>query len=105
MPSIRRWRGSMPDLTPSGLRRILTLRRFPVLRDAEVGELTMLAENVTEVVLPPRTVVVHAGSRLDALHLVLTGEITTLGAPRTTWGPHQVFGALEVLADREASHT
>ena len=95
----------MPDLTPSGLRRILTLRQFPVLRDAELGELTMFAENVTEVVLPAGTAVASAGSRLAALHLVLSGEIATIGIARTTWGPRQIFGALEVLAHRDAAQT
>jgi len=95
----------MPDLTPSGLRRILMLRQFPVLCDAELGELTMFAENVTEVVLPAGTAVASAGSRLAALHLVLSGEIATIGIPRTTWGPRQIFGALEVLADRDAAQT
>ena len=81
------------------------LRQFPILCDAELGELAMFAENVTEVVLPANTIVASAGSRLDALHLVLTGEIATTGRQRRTWGPHQVFGGLEVLANREASQT
>lgn len=95
----------MPDITPSTLRRILTLKQFPILRDAELGELAMFAENVTEVVLPANTLVASAGSRLGALHLVLTGQIATTGGQRRAWGPCEVFGALEVLADREASQT
>lgn len=95
----------MRDITPSTLRRILMLRQFPILCDAELGELAMFAENVTEVVLPAGTTVASAGSRLDALHLVLTGEIATTGGLRRTWGPYQVFGGLEVLANREASQT
>jgi CRP-like cAMP-binding protein len=102
---MRRWQGSMPDITPSTLRRILMLRQFPILCDAEIGELAMFAENVTEAVLPANTVVASAGSRLGALHLVLTGEIATIRGRRRTWGPRQVFGGLQVLASREASQT
>jgi CRP-like cAMP-binding protein len=93
----------MRDITPAALRRILMLRQFPILCDAELGELAMFGENVTEVVLPANTIVASAGSRLEALHLVLTGEITTTGRQPRTWGPRQVFGGLEVLANREAS--
>jgi CRP-like cAMP-binding protein len=93
----------MRDVTPASLRRILMLRQFPILCDAELGELAMFAENVTEVVLPANTIVARAGSRLDALHLVLAGEIATTGSRRRAWGPRQVFGGLEVLANREAS--
>ena len=95
----------MPDITPSALRRILLLRQFPILCDAELGELAMFAENVTEVVLRANTIVASAGTRLAALHLVLTGEIATTGSQRRTWGPRQVLGGLEVLANREASET
>ena len=95
----------MPDITPSTLRRILTLKQFPILCEAELGELAMFAENVTEAVLPASTIVASAGSRLGALHLVLTGEIATTRGRRQSWGPGQVFGGLEVLANREASAT
>jgi CRP-like cAMP-binding protein len=95
----------MRDITPSTLRRILMLRQFPILCDAELTELAMFAENVTEVVLPAHTTVASAGSRLGALHFVLTGEIATNGGQRRSWGPCQVFGGLEVLANREASET
>ena len=95
----------MRDITPSTLRRILALKQFPILCDAELGELAMFAENVTEVALPAGTFVATAGARLEALHLVLTGEIATSGGQRRAWGPREVFGALEVLADREASQT
>jgi CRP-like cAMP-binding protein len=50
-------------------------------------------------------VVATAGSPLTAVHLVLDGEIATVGSERRTWAPCQVFGALEVLADRDASAT
>jgi CRP-like cAMP-binding protein len=95
----------MRDITPSTLRRILMLRQFPILCDAELGELAMFADNVTEVVLPANTIVASAGSRLGALHMVLTGEIATTGGQQRTWGRGQIFGGLEVLANREASQT
>ena len=42
----------MADLHPFALRRILALRQFPVLCDAELGDLALFAENVAEVTLP-----------------------------------------------------
>lgn len=93
----------MPSVNPFALRRILALRQFPILGDADLGELALFAENVVEVTLPAGTVVATAGSRLAALHLVLDGEIAGRGAPGRTWRSRQVFGALEVLADRAAS--
>lgn len=90
----------MADVHPFALRRILALRQFPILCDAELGELALFAENVAEVTLPAGTVVATAGARLPALHLVLDGEIMTAGAQRRAWRSRQVFGALEVLADR-----
>lgn len=95
----------MHDLAPSALRRLLMLRRFPILCEAELGELAMFAENITEVALPANSLVATAGARLAALHFVVTGEIATMGDERRTWGPCQVFGGLEVLANREASET
>jgi CRP-like cAMP-binding protein len=93
----------MADLHPFALRRILALRQFPVLCDAELGELALFAENVTEATLPAGTVVATAGSRLTALHLVIDGEIAGVGAQNRAWRSRQVFGALEVLADRGVS--
>jgi CRP-like cAMP-binding protein len=95
----------LPEIHPFAVRRILALRQFPILRDAELGELASFAENVTEVTLPAGSVVAAAGSRIGALHLVLEGEIATTGPPRRAWGPQQVFGALEVLAYRDASES
>ncbi len=93
----------MADVNPFALRRILALRQFPILCDADLGELALFAENVTEAVLPAGTVVASAGSRLPALHLILEGEIATSGVQGRTWRSRQVFGALEVLAYRAAS--
>src|SRR5438477_2258627 len=74
-PSTRRSRGSMAKPHPFALRRMLALRQFAALRDADLAELALLAENVTEVRLPAGTVIATAGHRLAALHLILTGEI------------------------------
>ncbi len=93
----------MADLHPFALRRILALRQFPILCDAELGELALFAENVAEVALPAGTAVATAGSQLTALHLVLEGEITAVGAQSRAWRSRQVFGALEVLAGRGVS--
>jgi len=98
----------MADGNPFALRRMLALRQFPVLCNADLGELALLAENVAEVTLPAGAVVARAGEPLDALHLVLDGEIATTGSSsRTwgarTWGPRETFGALEVLAYRPAA--
>src|SRR5262245_51531367 len=95
----------MTDLYPFALRRILALRQFPILREAELGELALFAENATEVTLPAATQVATAGHRVGALHLVLEGEIATTGPARRTWRPREVFGALEVLAYRRASES
>jgi len=92
----------MAELSPFELRRMLALRRFPVISEAELAELAMLAENVTEVTLPAGTVVATAGRRLPAVHLVLHGEIASAGLHPRTWRDGQVFGGLEVLAHREA---
>lgn len=93
----------MAEPTPFALRRMLALRQFPILRDAELGELALLAENVTEVVLPAGTAVATPGRRLAALYLVVAGEIATTGSSPRSWRTQQVFGGLEVLADHIAS--
>ena len=87
----------MSDFNPLVLRRILALRRFAIVADAELAELATLAENVVETRFPAGALIAQADSRLPALHLVLEGAIESAGM---TWGPQQVFGALEVLADR-----
>lgn len=93
----------MADVHPFALRRILALRQFPILCDAELGELALFAENVAEVTLPAGTAVATAGAQLAALHLVLEGEIAAVGAQSRAWRSRQVFGALEVLAGRGIS--
>ena len=103
----------MIEHDPFVLRRILALRKFPMFANAELGDLALLAENLAEASYPKGSVIALAGARPPALHLVLDGEIasipragrspsrSTSGTGRETWGPLDVFGALEVLARRE----
>jgi CRP-like cAMP-binding protein len=93
----------MRDFNPRGLRRVLYLRRFPVFEAADLDELATIAENVVETRIPAGTTIATAGQRLHGVHLIVDGEIES--RPRgSRWGPRQVFGALEVLANREISH-
>jgi CRP-like cAMP-binding protein len=78
------------------IQRLLTLRQFPGLGDAELAELAMIAENVVEVEFPIGAVVAPP-SRVPDLHLVVEGRIE---AGPAAWGPRQVYGALEVMAGR-----
>jgi CRP-like cAMP-binding protein len=78
---------------------MLALRQFPPLAGIELGELATLADNLSEMRLPPGHTVVAKGSRVPALHLVLDGRIDAEGE---SWGPRDVFGLLEVLASRPA---
>jgi CRP-like cAMP-binding protein len=94
----------MPDLDPQGLRRMLQLRQFPLFETSDLDELAMIAENLVEAIIPQGSVIATAGSRLHGVLLIVDGKIET--RPRTqTWGPRQVFGALEVLASRDVTHT
>ena len=88
----------MADFNPLVLRRMLALRRFTIVADAELAELATLAENVIETRLSAGSVIAEANRRVPALHLILNG---TIESGDRTWGPQQVFGALEVLAARE----
>jgi CRP-like cAMP-binding protein len=81
----------MPDPAPFLMRRILALRQFPVWGHADLSELAMVAENVTERTFAPGDVIT------DSLHLLLEGRIAV--------GKHElvardVYGALEVAARR-----
>lgn len=82
---------------PFVLRRVLWLRQFPWLHEAELREVTMLAENLTEVRFAPGAIVAPAQVRPPALHFVIEGELAN--ATRT-WGPRRIVGALEILAKR-----
>ena len=86
----------MSDHEPLLLRRLLELRRFPLLTGAELGELAVLAENAVEIVYPSGARVAEP-ARLAAVHLVLGGQIDA-GPARS--GPYEPFGWLDVLARR-----
>jgi CRP-like cAMP-binding protein len=94
----------MRDIHPAHLRRILKLRRFALFAAADVDELATIAENVTEMSLPPGAVIVADGARVPAIHLVLDGRIATHGDERV-WEGGAVVGALEVFANHIAGYT
>jgi CRP-like cAMP-binding protein len=81
---------------PLLLRRLLELRRFPLLAGAELSELATLAENIVLASYPSGAVIAPPG-RIDAVHLILSGQIDA-GPQRS--GAHEAFGWLEVLARR-----
>jgi CRP-like cAMP-binding protein len=89
----------MVDETPHVLRRILALRTFDVLGTAELGELAMLAENMTDATFAAGSVIAPAGARLRALHFIVDGEVST--PRRERLGARRVFGVLDVFARRE----
>lgn len=94
----------MPDENPQNLRRMLRLRQFPLFETVDLDELATIAENLVDTEIPAGSVIAAAGSRLPGIHLVIDGHIETRPrGPRI--GPRQVFGALEVLATRDASYT
>jgi CRP-like cAMP-binding protein len=88
----------MSEPSPLVLRRLLALRHVPELVGATLAELATLAENLDEVVLPAGTLVGDPGQRLPALHVVVDGQLAAAGG--ACWGPHRMFGAVEILADR-----
>jgi CRP-like cAMP-binding protein len=93
----------MRDEHPVVLRRLLALRQFPVFAGADLGDLAVVADNLVEATFPAGARVAGIDSRVPALHLVLDGRIDAR-TPRETiqsWGPHTVFGLLEVLAGRK----
>ena len=87
----------MADVNPKLLRRMLALRQFPMFATAELAELATIAENLVPARFPAGAVIAPAGARLPGLHLVLEGRIEA----SRSWGPRQIFGALEVLARRD----
>ncbi|MBV8757087.1 MAG: cyclic nucleotide-binding domain-containing protein [Deltaproteobacteria bacterium] len=73
------------------------LRHIPWLADADLADLTLLAENLTELRHARGALVLPAGVRPPALHIVVEGE---LAAGAMTWAPHGIVGGVEVLARR-----
>jgi CRP-like cAMP-binding protein len=90
----------MPDFNPIVLRRMLALRQFPLFGGAELAELANVADNVIEAEYAAGAVIAGAGARVPAMHLVLDGRIEARGAAARAWGPREVYGELEVLAER-----
>jgi CRP-like cAMP-binding protein len=92
------------DRDPSVLRRMLALRQFPMLDAAAVDELAAVAENLVGARFAAGSVIAEASSRPAAIHLIVDGRIES--RPRGhTWGPRNVFGALEVAAGRDLAMT
>jgi CRP-like cAMP-binding protein len=48
-------------------------------------------------------VIAGAGARVSAMHLVLDGRLEVRGPGARSWGPREVYGELEVLAERRTS--
>ena len=86
----------MLDLNPRGMRRILSLRQFSLFSAATLGDLALLAENVSEASYRTGELVAPPG-KLDSVHLVVEGAIES-GAK--TARAREAFGLLELLADR-----
>lgn len=89
---------------PNVLRRMLALRQFPMLGAAAVDELAALAETLVTARFPAGSVIAEAASRMSAIHLILEGRIESRPHGHT-WGPRNVFGALEVAAGRDVATT
>ena len=87
----------MVELDPFVLRRAMWLRHIRWLSAAELPDLAMLAENLTEVHFAAGEIVSAAGVPPCALHFVIDGELGTDGR---RWGPGGVVCALEVFAQR-----
>lgn len=90
----------MRDHNPISMRRLLTLRQFPGLAEAELSDLANIADNGFEANYAPGDVVAEPG-HLEAIHLVVEGRIA--GGTRA-WAANQMFGLFEVLAGRPITH-
>jgi len=92
----------MVELDPFVLRRAMWLRHVRWLTSAELGDLALLAENLSEVRFAAGELVSAAGVTPPAIHFVIDGE---LGIDGRRWGPGGVVGVLEVFADRPLAHS
>lgn len=91
----------MRDVTTPSLRTLFALRQFAAFAGVELAELAVVADNVRETRFVAGTEIAAAEKRLSALHLVIEGRIEARSGDRVSqWGPRDVFGLLEVLADR-----
>jgi CRP-like cAMP-binding protein len=87
----------MVELDPLVLRRAIWLRRIRWLATADLSDLALIAENLTEVQLAAGEIVATAGVPPCALHFVIDGELGTDGR---RWGAGGVVLALEAFARR-----
>ncbi len=91
----------MREIATPPLRTLFALRQFATFAGVELAELAVVADNVREAQFAAGTEIAAAEKRLTALHLVIDGRIEARSGDRVAqWGPRDVFGLLEVLADR-----
>jgi len=89
----------MPDFKPTILRRMLTLRQFPLFAKAELDELATMAENLRPAHFHAGALIARAASPVPTVQFVVHGQIQSKNGH--TWDAHDVFGALEVAAHRD----
>ena len=82
----------------SAVQRLLDLRKIDGFEDAELADLTALAENVSERSFEPGVLVAGAHARTAAIHIVLDGRLTAPSG--RSWGPGEVCGSLEAMGQR-----
>lgn len=87
----------MPDFTVPPLGRLFALRQFAAFAKVDLGQLAVIADNVRETRFQPGALISPGDTRLPGLHLVLEGRIESQSE---SWGPRDVFGLLEILANR-----
>jgi CRP-like cAMP-binding protein len=89
----------MPEFKPTILRRMLTLRQFPLFAKAELDELATMAENLKPAHFAKGSLIAPAASRVPTVQLIVEGTIETGNG--LAWHAREVFGALEVAAGRD----
>jgi CRP-like cAMP-binding protein len=87
----------MRDADPILMRRILSLRQFPMFMHADIGELVVVAENIIE-----RTFQASEAVDGDFLHFVVDG---VLASGDRQVRAREVHGVLDALANRPAPPT
>jgi CRP-like cAMP-binding protein len=89
----------MPRLEPNLVRRVLTLRQFPLFATAALDELATMAENLRAAHFRAGSLIAPAAAHVPAVHLIVRGQIESKDGH--AWRSRDVFGALEVAAERE----
>lgn len=90
----------MPEPTVPPLGRLFALRQFAAFAQVDLGQLAVIADNVREAHFAPNATIAVGDARLPGMHLVLDGRIESHAGH---WGPRDVFGLLEILANRPLS--